>query len=84
MFIYIIALLLQLGTINSAADFNPNEYDERANTYQQNYIIKDEIVYWSHLDIKSNTKHFTFIIRYARLQPFVGNRACRVLESQNE
>jgi len=45
MFTFIIALLLQLGTITSAADFNPNEYDQQSSTYQQDIIIKDEIVY---------------------------------------
>jgi hypothetical protein len=42
----IIALLLQLGTISSSADFNPAQYDEQASTYQgQSIIIKDDIVY---------------------------------------
>lgn len=39
-----IALLLQLGTITSAADFDPAQYGEQANTHQD-IIIKDEIVY---------------------------------------
>ncbi len=45
MFTLIIALLIQLGTIHSAADFSPNEYDATSGTYQQEIIIKDEIVY---------------------------------------
>lgn len=40
----IITLLLQLGTITTASDFNPAEYNEQANTYE-GIIIKDEIVY---------------------------------------
>ncbi len=45
MFTFIIALLLQLGTITSAADFNANEFNEQTGVYQQELIIKDEIVY---------------------------------------
>ena len=46
MFTFIIALLLQLGTIASASDFNVSEYNEQADSYQgQSIIIKDEIVY---------------------------------------
>ena len=46
MFTFIIALLLQLGTIAHASDFKSSEYNEQAETYQgQSIIIKDEIVY---------------------------------------
>jgi len=44
MFTVIIALLLQIGMINSSADFNPAEYNEEAKTYQ-GAIIKDDITY---------------------------------------
>lgn len=46
MFTFIIALLLQLGTIANASDFKAEEYNKEAETYQgQSIIIKDEIVY---------------------------------------
>ena len=46
MFTLIIALLLQLGTIANASDFNSAEYNEKTGSYQgQSIIIKDEIVY---------------------------------------
>jgi len=46
MFTLIIALLLQLGTIATASDFKPAEYNGQTSTYQgQSIIIKDEIVY---------------------------------------
>ena len=46
MFTLIIALLLQLGTIASASDFNSEEYNEQKGAYQgQSIIIKDDIVY---------------------------------------
>jgi len=45
MFTLLIALLLQMGTITSAAEFNPNEYNQKAGTSEQAVIIKDEIVY---------------------------------------
>lgn len=46
MWTLIIALLLQLGTISSASDFDPAQYDEQSSTYEsQSIIIKDEIVY---------------------------------------
>ena len=46
MFILIISLLLQLGTISSASDFNASEYNQQAESYQgQSIIIKDEIVH---------------------------------------
>jgi len=46
MFILIIALLLQLGTISNASDFKQFEYNEQTSSYQeQSIIIKDEIVY---------------------------------------
>ena len=46
MFTFIIALLLQLGTITTASDFNAAEYNEQTSSYQgQSIIIKDEIVY---------------------------------------
>ncbi len=44
MFTFIITLLLQLGTITTAAEFNSAEYDVQEGTYQE-IIIKDEIVY---------------------------------------
>jgi hypothetical protein len=44
MFTLVIALLLQLGMISSASDFNSAEYNEEARTYQ-GIIIKDDIVY---------------------------------------
>ena len=44
MFTVIIALLLQIGMINSSADFNPAEYNEEARTYE-GIIIKDDIAY---------------------------------------
>ena len=44
MFTLIIALLLQIGMINSSADFNPAEYNEQERTYE-GIIIKDDIVY---------------------------------------
>ena len=46
MFTLIIALLLQLGTIATASDFKPGEYNDQTSSYQgQSIIIKDEIVY---------------------------------------
>ena len=46
MFTLIIILLLQLGTIATASDFKPAEYNNQVSTYQgQSIIIKDEIVY---------------------------------------
>jgi len=45
MFSFLIALLLQLGTIASAAEFDATEYDAQTQTYQQDIIIKDDIVY---------------------------------------
>ena len=46
MFTFIIALLLQLGTIANASDFNHAEYNEQTSSYDgQTIIIKDEIVY---------------------------------------
>jgi len=46
MFTFIIALLLQLGTIANASDFKPAEYNEQTSSYEgQTIIIKDEIVY---------------------------------------
>ena len=44
MFAIIIALLLQLGMISSASDFNSTEYNEEAGTYE-GIIIKDDIAY---------------------------------------
>jgi len=46
MFTFIIAILLQLGTIGTASDFKAAEYNVQESTYQgQSIIIKDEIVY---------------------------------------
>ena len=46
MFTLIIALLLQLGTIANASEFNHAEYNEQTSSYEgQAIIIKDEIVY---------------------------------------
>ena len=44
MFSLIIALLLQIGMLSSASDFNSAEYNEEAGTYQ-GIIIKDDIAY---------------------------------------